>query len=270
VIAGAGSGKTRTLTYRVAYLLENGVPPTNILLLTFTNKAAREMLERVANLVPDDIAGLWGGTFHSIGNRMLRRHPREAGLQQGFSIMDREDQEQLLDGVVVSIAGGKDARLPKGAVVGDVLSYALNTSLSIEKVLIQKYPHLLEFTGLISQAGREYEVRKRAANAVDFDDLLSLPMRMLKANQDLAEHYQRQFQFVLVDEYQDTNHLQADFIEILAARHRNVMVVGDDAQAIYSWRGADFKNILEFPKRYPDAKVYKIETNYRSVPRSWR
>src|SRR3954468_17195581 len=176
VLAGAGSGKTRTLTYRVAYLLENGVMPQNILLLTFTNKAAREMLERVANLVPNDVAGLWGGTFHSIGNRMLRRHAQAAGLQPGFSIMDREDQETLLDGVVVSAAGGKDARLPKGAVVGDVLSYALNTGLSIEAVCIQKYPHLLEFADVIAKAGREYEERKRAANCVDFDDLLAKPL----------------------------------------------------------------------------------------------
>src|SRR3954469_7944616 len=166
VIAGAGSGKTRTLTYRVAYLLENGVMPNNILLLTFTNKAAREMLERVANLVPNDIAGLWGGTFHSIGNRMLRRHAQAAGLQSGFSIMDREDQESLLDGVVVTVAGGKDARLPKGEVIGDVLSYVLNTGHSIEDVLCQKYPHLLDFVEIIAKAEREYDVRKRAANCV--------------------------------------------------------------------------------------------------------
>jgi DNA helicase-2/ATP-dependent DNA helicase PcrA len=266
VIAGAGSGKTRTLVYRVAYLLENGVLPQNILLLTFTNKAAREMLERVSNLIPHDIQGLWGGTFHSIGLRLLRRHVRAAGLASGFSIMDREDQETLLDGVIVTAAGGKDARLPKGAVLGDVLSYALNTGLSIEEVCLQKYLHLLEFADVIEKARREYEERKRAANCVDFDDLLAKPLRLLRDDAGIAEHYQQQFQFILVDEYQDTNHLQADFIEVLAARNRNVMVVGDDAQAIYSWRGADFKNILEFPQRYPEAKVYKIETNYRSVP----
>jgi DNA helicase-2/ATP-dependent DNA helicase PcrA len=266
VIAGAGSGKTRTLVYRVAYLLENGVLPQNILLLTFTNKAAREMLERVSNLIPNDIAGLWGGTFHSIGNRLLRKHAKAAGLSTGFSIMDREDQETLLDGVIVTAAGGKDARLPKGAVVGDLLSYALNTGLSIEDVCLQKYPYLLEFADVIAKAGRVYDERKRAANCVDFDDLLAKPLRLLREDAGIAEHYQRQFQFILVDEYQDTNHLQADFIEVLAARNRNVMVVGDDAQAIYSWRGADFKNILGFPQRYPEAKVYKIETNYRSIP----
>ena len=267
VIAGAGSGKTRTLTYRVAYLIENAVPPQNILLLTFTNKAAREMLERVANLVPHDLGGLWGGTFHSVGNRMLRRHPDAAGFAPGFSIMDREDQEDLMDTVIAQLGvNPKDKLFPKGEVLSDVFSYSLNTGRSIEEVLTEKHPHFLEFSEKIILAQKKYEEKKRTANVLDFDDLLEKTLRMLKERPDLAERYQRQFQFVLVDEYQDTNHLQADFIDTLAAKHRNVMVVGDDAQAIYSWRGANFQNILEFPKRYPDAKIYKIETNYRSTP----
>jgi DNA helicase-2/ATP-dependent DNA helicase PcrA len=267
VIAGAGSGKTRTLTYRVAYLIENGVAPQNILLLTFTNKAAREMLGRVAALIPHDLAGLWGGTFHSIGNRLLRRHPAEAGLAAGFSIMDREDAEELLDSVIATLGHDpKDKRFPKGEVIGDVLSFALNTGRSIDDVLVEKYPHFLEFAPHIAEARKRYAAKKREANAVDFDDLLALPLALLRENAGLREHYQRQFQFILVDEYQDTNHIQGDFIDLLAARHGNVMVVGDDAQSIYSWRGADFTNILEFPKRYPQATTYKIETNYRSVP----
>lgn len=267
VIAGAGSGKTRTLTYRVAYLLENGVLPSNILLLTFTNKAAREMLDRVTNLIPHDISSLWGGTFHSIGNRILRRHAQAAGFAPGFSIMDREDQKDMLDTVIPALdVDPKEKRFPKGEVLADVLSYSLNTSRSIETVLVEKYPHFLEYSGQIALARKKYEEKKRAANSLDFDDLLEKTLRLLQREPAIAEHYQRQFQFILVDEYQDTNHLQADFIDILAAHHRNVMVVGDDAQSIYSWRGADFKNILEFPKRYPNAKVYKIETNYRSIP----
>ena len=267
VIAGAGSGKTRTLTYRVAYLLENGIRPEHVLLLTFTNKAAREMLDRVAAICPHDLAGLWGGTFHSIGNRILRRHPNEAGFAPGFSIMDREDAEDMLDGVVATLGfDPKEKRFPKGQVVADVLSYQLNTGRSLEDVLLEKYPHFFEFAAELEQARVKYEAKKKKANALDFDDLLEKTVRLLKSNAALAEHYQRQFQFVLVDEYQDTNHLQNDFIEILAARHHNVMVVGDDAQSIYSWRGADFRNILEFPKRHPGAVVYKIETNYRSVP----
>jgi DNA helicase-2/ATP-dependent DNA helicase PcrA len=267
VIAGAGSGKTRTLTYRVAYLLQNGVPPWNILLLTFTNKAAREMLERVTNLVPRDISGLWGGTFHSIGNRLLRRHPEVAGFRAGFSIMDREDQQDLLDAVIAAEGiNTKSKRFPKGQVLGDIFSYALNTAQTIEAVLAEKYPYFLEFSRKIQELKGKYEARKKASNALDFDDLLEKPLWMLRKDEALAEKYRDQFQFILVDEYQDTNRLQAEFIDELGAKQRNVMVVGDDAQSIYSWRGADFRNILEFPKRYPEASVYRIETNYRSAP----
>jgi DNA helicase-2/ATP-dependent DNA helicase PcrA len=267
VIAGAGSGKTRTLTYRVAYLIENGIAPQNILLLTFTNKAAREMLDRVASLLPNDMTGLWGGTFHSIGNRILRRHPAEAGFAPGFSIMDREDQRDLLDAVIPALGiDPKDKRFPKGEVLADVFSFSLNTGRTIEDVLVEKYPHFLEFTEQIAAAQKKYEAKKKQANSMDFDDLLEKTLLLLQNNAAIAEQYQRQFQFVLVDEYQDTNRIQADFIDILAKHHRNVMVVGDDAQSIYSWRGANFQNILEFPKRYPGAAVFKIETNYRSVP----
>jgi len=267
VIAGAGSGKTRTLTYRVAYLIENGVLPQNILLLTFTNKAAREMLERVAALLPNDISGLWGGTFHSVGNRLLRRHPEAAGFAPGFSIMDREDQQDLLDAVIVSAGiDPKDKRFPKGEVLADVFSYSINTGRSIDDVLVEKYPHFLEFSEKIAEAQKKYEAKKKAANSLDFDDLLEKTLQLLQREPAIAERYQRQFQFILVDEYQDTNRIQADFIDILAKLQRNVMVVGDDAQSIYSWRGANFKNILDFPKRYPGAQVHKIETNYRSVP----
>ncbi len=267
VIAGAGSGKTRTLTYRVAYLLENGIQPQHILLLTFTNKAAREMLERVAALCTNDLTGLWGGTFHSIGNRILRRHPGEAGFAPGFSIMDREDSEDLLDGVVGALGfDPTEKRAPKGEVLADVLSYQLNTGRKLDEVLLEKYPHFLEFAPQFATARTKYEARKKQANALDFDDLLEKTVTLFRNYPAIAEHYQRQFQFILVDEYQDTNHLQNDFIELLAARHHNVMVVGDDAQSIYSWRGADFRNILDFPKRHAGARVFKIETNYRSVP----
>src|SRR6266567_4979124 len=173
VIAGAGSGKTRTLIYRVAYLLENGIAPTNILLLTFTNKAAREMLDRVANLLPNDITGLWGGTFHSVGNRILRRNPEAAGLAAGFSIMDREDQQDMLDSVIASAGiDPKDKRFPKGEVLADVFSFSINTGRSIDDVLVEKYPHFLEFSDKIALAQKKYEEKKRAANSLDFDDLL--------------------------------------------------------------------------------------------------
>ena len=270
VIAGAGSGKTRTLTYRVAWLLEQGVAPSDILLLTFTNKAARQMLERVEALLPNRTIGLWGGTFHSIGNRILRAHAITAGYRPGFSILDREDQEKLLDAVIpeagVNPAAIKEKRFPKGSVVADILSYAINTCRDLEEVLEERYPYFLPFTEEIATVRRIYNERKLAANVLDFDDLLEKPLRLLEREESIARHYQNQFRYILVDEYQDTNQLQADFIDILAGDHQNVMVVGDDAQSIYSWRGANFKNILQFPKRYPQAKVYKIETNYRSVP----
>ncbi len=267
VIAGAGSGKTRTLTYRVAYLLENGVDPRNILLLTFTNKAARQMLDRVANLLPVDASGLWGGTFHSIGNRMLRRHGRALGYSSGFTIMDREDQKDLLNSVVAgSGIDPKEIRFPKGDVLADIFSFVVNTERPIEELLAEKFPYFLPLLEQIKDVHARYERRKKSTNSLDFDDLLEKTLRMLKEHEEIAAFYRRQFQFILVDEYQDTNKIQADLIDLLAAEHQNVMVVGDDAQSIYSWRGANFQNILAFPRRYPNAQVFKIELNYRSVP----
>ena len=267
VIAGAGSGKTRTLTYRVAYLLENGVDPRNILLLTFTNKAARQMLDRVANLLPIDASGLWGGTFHSIGNRMLRRHGRALGYSSGFTIMDREDQKDLLNAVVAGAGiDPKEIRFPKGDVLADIFSFVVNTERSVEEVLAEKFPYFLPLLEQIRDVHARYERRKQSTNSLDFDDLLEKTLRMLKEHEEIAAFYQRQFQFILVDEYQDTNKIQADFIDLLAGEHQNVMVVGDDAQSIYSWRGANFQNILAFPRRYPNAQIFKIELNYRSVP----
>ncbi len=267
VIAGAGSGKTRTLTYRVAYLLENGIDPRNILLLTFTNKAARQMLDRVANLLPVDASGLWGGTFHSIGNRMLRRHGRALGYSSGFTIMDREDQKDLINTVVANAGiDPKEIRFPKGDVLADIFSFAVNTERPMEELLAEKFPYFLPLLDKIKDVHAHYERKKKAANSVDFDDLLEKTLLMLKQDEGIASFYRRQFQFLLVDEYQDTNKIQADLIDTLALEHRNVMVVGDDAQSIYSWRGANFQNILEFPKRYPGAQVFKIEMNYRSVP----
>ena len=267
VIAGAGSGKTRTLTYRVAYLLENGVEARNILLLTFTNKAARQMLDRVSNLLPVDASGIWGGTFHSIGNRMLRRHGSALGYSSGFTIMDREDQKDLIATVVANSGiDPKEIRFPKSDVLADLFSFAVNTERPMDELLAEKFPYFLPLLEQIKDVHARYERKKKATNSLDFDDLLEKTLRMLLEHEQVARFYRRQFQFILVDEYQDTNKIQADFIDTLAAEHKNVMVVGDDAQSIYSWRGANFQNILEFPKRYPDAQLFKIELNYRSVP----
>ncbi len=267
VIAGAGSGKTRTLTFRVAWLLEQGVPARNILLLTFTNKAAREMLERVGALVAQGAEGLWGGTFHSVGNRILRRHAERIGFRQGFSIMDREDSEDLIESVVAREGmRTPDRKFPKGEVLSDIFSYSLNTGFPIRKVLLEKYRYFIPQAEQIERVQVAYEARKKEANAMDFDDLLSKTLELLQTCEDVAAQYQEQFRHILVDEYQDTNRLQAEIVELFSKRHGNVMVVGDDAQSIYSWRGADFENILRFPQRHPDAQVFKIETNYRSVP----
>ncbi len=267
VIAGAGSGKTRTLTYRVAYLLEQGIAPERVLLLTFTNKAAKEMMRRVADLLGQELADLWGGTFHSIGNRVLRQHATRLGYQRDFTILDREDAKHLVTTCVAeSDIDTKATRFPKAEVLGDIFSLAVNTHQTVQEVLKRQYGYFEQLAPQILDIQQRYAARKRATNAMDFDDLLVLWLRLMQEHAEVREQYQRRFQFILVDEYQDTNKLQSDLIDLLAARHHNVMVVGDDAQSIYAWRGANFQNILKFPERYPAAKVYKIETNYRSTP----
>jgi DNA helicase-2/ATP-dependent DNA helicase PcrA len=267
VIAGAGSGKTRTLTYRVAYLLEQGIPPDRILLLTFTNKAAKEMMRRVADLLGQELASLWGGTFHSIGNRILRQHAPLLGYQRDFTIMDREDAKHLITTCIAeSEIDVKATRFPKAEVLGDIFSLALNMQKPVADILQEHYDYFSELAGQIADMEKRYTARKLATNAMDFDDLLVLWLKLLQEHADVREHYQRRFQFVLVDEYQDTNRLQSELIDLLGVRHHNVMVVGDDAQSIYAWRGANFQNILKFSERYPGANIYKIETNYRSTP----
>ena len=267
VIAGAGSGKTRTLTYRVAYLLEQGIPADRILLLTFTNKAAKEMMRRVTELLGQEMNSLWGGTFHSIGNRILRQHANLLGYQRDFTIMDREDAKHLITTCVAeSNIDVKATRFPKADVLGDIFSLSLNMQKPVAEILEEHYDYFSELAEQIADMEKRYAARKLATNAMDFDDLLVLWLKLLRDHADVREHYQRRFQFVMVDEYQDTNRLQSELIDLLAARHRNVMVVGDDAQSIYAWRGANFQNILKFGDRYSGAKIYKIETNYRSTP----
>ncbi|MBK8040125.1 MAG: ATP-dependent helicase [Verrucomicrobiaceae bacterium] len=267
VIAGAGSGKTRTLTYRVAWLLDNGVQPESILLLTFTNKAAREMQERVQALVSLDASRIWGGTFHSIGNRLLRYNAERLGYRKGFSIMDREDQKDLLETVIG--ASGIDTtsyRFPKAEVLGDIFSLADNTLCDLKEIIDTRYPYFDRVAEGILKLRKLYQDKKRETNCMDFDDLLALTVQLLEENEDLLERYRRQFEFILVDEYQDTNSLQCRMVELLTGPQGNLMVVGDDAQSIYSWRGADVSNILNFAEHWPRARTHKIEVNYRSVP----
>ncbi len=267
VIAGAGSGKTRALTYRVSRLIEDGIDPSDILLLTFTNKASREMLSRVEQLVTIDTRRIWGGTFHSVGNRLLRQHAEAIGYRPNFSILDDEDAKEMMESAV-SALGIKtmEKRFPKGDVLLDIYSFLINTRTPLEIELENNYPHFAIYRDEIVNVFRKYKERKRDANAMDFDDLLVHWKLLLEEHEEIAGALKRKFRFILVDEYQDTNKLQADVVDLMASERRNVMVVGDDAQSIYSFRGASFENILTFPLRFPDAAIYKLETNYRSTP----
>jgi len=267
VIAGAGSGKTRVVTYRVARLLEKGVSPNNIMLLTFTNKAAREMLRRVEELLKIDTRFIWGGTFHHIGNMILRHHANLLGFNKNFTILDNEDAKDLIDVVIKEAKIDKKEKFfPKASLIKEIFSYAINTMESIENVLFDRFPFFLSLKRELSAIYKLYTEKKKNINAMDFDDLLFYWHKLLEENKDLREYYATVFSHILVDEYQDTNMIQGKIVDFMGMLNRNLMVVGDDAQSIYSFRGANFKNIMEFPKKYQDAKIYKLETNYRSTP----
>ncbi len=268
VVAGAGTGKTRAITYRVAYLLEQGISPQRILLATFTNRASREMLRRVEALTgSQNVHRVWGGTFHRIANLILRRHAVSLGFDSNYSILDSEDARDFINVCIDEAAiDTKAKRFPKAEVVQDIISYANNTDLPIENVIVGKYPYFEMLTAQIKRVDSIYQTRKHERNVMDYDDLLLKLKQLLVEKREIAELYAEQFQHILVDEYQDTNRLQAEIIDLLAVKHRNVMVVGDDAQSIFAWRGAEFTNIYEFPRRYPEAELFKLETNYRSTP----
>ncbi len=268
VVAGAGTGKTRTITYRVAYLIEQGVSPQKILLATFTNRAAREMLKRVELLTgSQNVHRIWGGTFHRIANLILRRHAVSIGYSSNYSILDAEDAKDFINVCIEEAAIDTRAkRFPKAEVVQGIISYANNTDQPIEDVIVRKYPYFEMLSQQIMRVDLIFQERKKERNVMDYDDLLLNWKKLLVSKSEIANLYAEQFEHILVDEYQDTNKLQAEIIDLLAVKHRNVMVVGDDAQSIFAWRGAEFTNIYEFPKRYPEAITYKLETNYRSTP----
>jgi DNA helicase II / ATP-dependent DNA helicase PcrA len=267
ILAGAGSGKTRTITYRVAYLLESGVRPDNILLVTFTNKAAREMKERIGELSDGKINLPWSGTFHHIGYRLLRRYAPLMGYTNNFTVLDTQDSLELIK-IALKQEGinRKERRFPSPKVLQSIISYARNAETTIEDVLDLKYPNWLEHSEVIGRIASDYAKRKISANAMDFDDLLVNLYLLLLKSENVRKKYSEQFKYVLVDEYQDTNKIQASIIKLFASHHKNLFVVGDDAQSIYSFRAANIKNILDFEKFYPDAKVFRLEINYRSTP----
>jgi DNA helicase-2/ATP-dependent DNA helicase PcrA len=267
VIAGAGSGKTRTVTYRVAYLVESGIPLDRILLVTFTNKAAKEMISRVELLLKRDIKGICGGTFHHVGNLLLRKHADKIGYNNNFTILDRADSKELIDSCVGEMnIDTKARRFPKSEAIQSIIGLSVNTGKKILDVIAYNYPQFEPLTDEIEGVAKLYQERKKKQSMMDFDDLLFYWWRLLEDNPDIAEKYASKFLHIMVDEYQDTNLIQGKIINILAAGHRNLMVVGDDSQSIYSFRGAHFKNIMNFPKIYPDAKMYKLEINHRSTP----
>lgn len=267
VLAGAGSGKTRTLTYRVAYLLSQGVRPGEILLLTFTNKAAREMLHRVQDLTGVEPGRFWGGTFHSIGNRALRMYGEAVGLPRNFTILDADESETLLKQSVEAVAPGffKEKTNPRPGPLFSVLSLARNTQLSLDRTVQRHFPQYVEVAPRFPAFAAAYAQRKRDDKVVDYDDLLELWLKLLTATPDLARYFSHRFRHVLVDEYQDTNTVQSQIVDLIAAHHQ-IMAVGDDAQCIYTWRGAEVENILTFPDRHAGTTIYRIETNYRSTP----
>lgn len=267
VLAGAGSGKTRTLTYRVAYLMSQGVRPAEILLLTFTNKAAKEMLHRVQELTGIEPGRFWGGTFHSIGNRALRMFGEAIQVPKNFTILDADESESLLKQTVEveNKLFFKDKTNPKPGPLFSVLSLARNTQRSLAETVEKQFPQYNEIKHMLPPFAAAYAERKRDQNVLDYDDLLELWLRLLRDAPDVAAYFGNRFRHLLVDEYQDTNTIQSQIIDALAPHHR-VMAVGDDAQCIYSWRGADFENIMTFPDRHPGTVIHRIETNYRSTP----
>ena len=267
VIAGAGSGKTRVVTYRVAHLLERGISSQSILLLTFTNKAAREMLHRVEHLIKMDTRYIWGGTFHHIGNLILRQNSQRIDYRPNFVILDNEDAKDTIE-LAMKEAGidTRERRFPKGRVLKEIFSYSANTMEDLEKAVETRYPYFLDILDQIDLVRKAYEGKKRASNTMDFDDLLSYWHKILGEDESVRKYYASVFSHILVDEYQDTNRIQAEIVDFMGMINRNVTVVGDDAQSVYSFRGADFRNILEFPTRYPETRIFRLETNYRSTP----
>ncbi len=267
VLAGAGSGKTRTLTYRVAYLLTEGVTPEEILLLTFTNKASKQMLQRVEELTGVGSHRFLGGTFHHVGGQILRLFGDSIGLQRNFTILDDGDSDSLLSEIIRELDPDffKSKENPKAKPIKGLISYARNVMVPVEDVAKGRYPSNTELLSKIDAFTVEYQKEKIKRGLADYDDLLVLWLKVLEENKEAAEYYQNRFSHILVDEYQDVNSLQSRIVDKIGSNHQ-IMAVGDDAQCIYTWRGADIDQIIGFPQRHQGTKIFKIETNYRSSP----
>ena len=266
VLAGAGSGKTRVLIYRLAYLLQKGIPEQNILLVTFTNRAADEMTNRAEMLLKSSLANLWSGTFHHIGNITLRKESQLVGYSPNFTIVDKEDAKDLIEDCLEDLKLiGREKMFPKKELIYNIYNLASSSQKDIDTIIAQFYPHIEEHSPLLAKVIRHYEMKKKNANVMDFSDLLSKWLEVLNTS-EICEKYAKKFQYILVDEYQDTNKLQFQILKRLASHHKNILVVGDDAQSIYSFRAADINNILDFPKTFEGTKIFKLQVNYRSSP----
>ena len=266
VIAGAGSGKTRVLVFRVAFLVEKGVRPDEILLLTFTRRAASEMLRRASLILDERCQSVAGGTFHSFANLTLRKYASVLGLSHSFSILDESDAEDTLNLIRTQLGFHKEQkRFPRKKALLEIISKSINKSEKIDDVIDEEFPHFLEWSEEIKKIWQEYEKYKRQKSLLDYDDLLVYLKNLLSTHEEVRQRLSRKYKYIMIDEYQDTNKLQAHIACLLASEHKNIMVVGDDAQSIYSFRGANFKNIIDFPKIFKETKVITLEENYRST-----
>lgn len=265
VIAGAGSGKTRTLTYRAAYLVEKGVRPSAILLLTFTRKASQEMLRRATQLLDERCGKIAGGTFHSFANATLRRYASHMGLDPAFGILDRNDSENLIGLLRKELQPATRQRsFPRNKTLADIFSRVVNKGLSLQEVIENDYPHFESHLETIGRLHQLFEIRKQEHRFLDYDDLLVYLRRLLAEYPDVQDRISSRYHYIMVDEYQDTNTIQAEILYLLTRTNQNIMVVGDDAQSIYAFRGANFRNIIDFPKRFPATRIVSLEENYRS------
>jgi DNA helicase-2/ATP-dependent DNA helicase PcrA len=265
VIAGAGSGKTKTLTYRVARLIEDGISPDNILLLTFTKKAASQMLSRATKVLDERCEKVAGGTFHSFANLILRKYSKLLNLKNNFTILDKTDCEDIINHLTGQLFPKKEKRFPKKSTILEIYSKSVNKETPTKQIIHDEFPQFEHCEDSIIEIHKAYVVYKRENSVLDYDDLLLYVKLLLENNEDLRKRLSNQYKYIMVDEYQDTNTLQADVIKLLASEHNNIMAVGDDSQSIYSFRGANFRNILDFPKLFKNTKIIKLEQNYRST-----
>ncbi len=266
IIAGAGTGKTRTLVYRVAHLIDQGIDPRSILLLTFTRRAAEEMIRRASLLIDSRCSQVSGGTFHSFANLVLRVHGRHVNLASSFTIMDRPDSEDVIQTLRSEMGlNTKEKRFPRKQTVAEIFSMTHNKHIALNELLELEYPHLVDVHQELAEMQRRYTDFKQTKSLIDYDDLLIKLRDLLADHVEVRNRLSDTYRYIMVDEYQDTNHLQSEIVRLLAATHDNVAVVGDDAQSIYSFRGADFRNIMDFPKQFAGARIIKLEENYRST-----